>query len=342
MGGRSRGRVKRKQIQSDDGWTVIAHGLANVSLGSSEQKEKQGSLPDMVQDLTTEKLLAEFKMLQERWEDTALAAQVKQIVEEKSKDGEGGCGWGVTEAVCIGIGSFSRDWAHRWRSLWQLVLFVDVVGCRKFFSSPSIHPNILLTLPFSHYTFGRVLICNAVTKETTNKQIPCYAQDPAFTPLDTEFLSLLSITSLSSHLESKITASSFVYSPFVDWFLLLPKFLAGRDPVLYVGNEILDDYAMYAQTRAKRERLDECNEVGRRWAVAREMLRLKEFEKHANALNGMVVYWRVGVSEGRGVGEKEEEDRKDNGGDRDLGEKEKRDESRGVEKKDGEATRKVD
>ncbi|EOA83289.1 uncharacterized protein SETTUDRAFT_155840 [Exserohilum turcica Et28A] len=261
MGGRSRGRVKRKQIQSDDGWTVIAHGLANVSLGSSEQKEKQGSLPDMVQDLTTEKLLAEFKMLQERWEDTALAAQVKQIVEEKSKDGEGGCGWGVTEAVCIGIGSFSRDWAHRWRSLWQLVLFVDVVGC--------------------------------LTKETTNKQIPCYAQDPAFTPLDTEFLSLLSITSLSSHLESKITASSFVYSPFVDWFLLLPKFLAGRDPVLYVGNEILDDYAMYAQTRAKRERLDECNEVGRRWAVAREMLRLKEFEKHANALNGMVVYWRV-------------------------------------------------
>lgn len=144
MGGKSRGsgRVKRKQIQSDDGWTVITHGLSNMSLNSSEKNEKQGSLPDIVKDLTAEKLLEEFKMLQERWEDTALAAQIKQIVEgKKSKDDDGGDGWGVTEGVCIGIGSFSRDWAHRWRSLWQLVLFVDVIEHRKSFSSPS--SNIL-------------------------------------------------------------------------------------------------------------------------------------------------------------------------------------------------------
>lgn len=131
----------------------------------------------------------------------------------------------------------------------------------------------------------------------------CYAQDPAFTPLDTEFLSLLSITTLESGLENKITSESFVYSPFVDWFLLLPTFLAGKEPVLYVGNEILDDYGIFAQSREKKERLEECNEIGNKWLEGRRMVRLKEFEKHANALNGMVVYWREGKDDGEEGGE---------------------------------------
>jgi hypothetical protein len=79
-----------------------------------------------VEGLTAEKMLEDFRTLQERWEDTLLAQQVKEILEKRGGDG----GWGVENAVCIGIGSFSRDWAHRWRSLWQLVLFVDVVERR--------------------------------------------------------------------------------------------------------------------------------------------------------------------------------------------------------------------
>lgn len=62
--------------------------------------------------------------------------------------------------------------------------------------------------------------------------------------------------------------------------------------MLYVGNEILDDYGMYAQSSEKKERLDECNEVGRKWLAGRRVVKLTEFEKHGNALNGMVVYWR--------------------------------------------------
>ncbi|KAF5848183.1 hypothetical protein GGP41_005555 [Bipolaris sorokiniana] len=244
-------RVKRKQIQSEDGWTVITHGLSKVSL--SENSQGATALPtQIVKDLTAEKLLGDFKTLQERWEDTALAAQVNRVIEGRE--------WGVEEAVCIGIGSFSRDWAHRWRSLWQLVLFKHVVG--------------------------------RLNKRSKKTEIRCYAQDPAFTPLDTEFLSLLSVTALESGLEAKITAKSFVYSPFVDWFLLLPTFLTDRDPVLYIGNEILDDYSMYAQSEEKKERLSECNEVGKKWLVERQVVKLCEFEKHGNALNGMVVYSR--------------------------------------------------
>ncbi|CAN9249977.1 unnamed protein product [Alternaria alternata] len=268
MSKKGRGRVKRKEVQSDDGWTVITHGLASVSLNDKGKKEiDAGSLPTRtVEGLTAEKLLENFRTLQDRWEDTLLAKQVKEILEKSGGDS----GWGVEEAACIGIGSFSRDWEHRWRSLWQLVLFVAVVERLK--------------------------------DDNKDTKLGCFAQDPAFTPLDVEFLSLLSITVLESDLQSRITSQSFVYSPFVDWFLLLPVFLKSKDPVLYVGNEILDDYSVYAQTKEKKERLEECNEVGKKWTEGREKVALREFEKHGNALNGMVVYWKnadQGVQEGK-------------------------------------------
>ncbi|CAN9113962.1 unnamed protein product [Alternaria alternata] len=268
MSKKGRGRVKRKEVQSDDGWTVITHGLASVSLNDKGKKEiDAGSLPTRtVEGLTAEKLLEDFRTLQDRWEDTLLAKQVKEILEKSGGDS----GWGVEEAACIGIGSFSRDWEHRWRSLWQLVLFVAVVERLK--------------------------------DDNKDTKLGCFAQDPAFTPLDVEFLSLLSITVLESDLQSRITSQSFVYSPFVDWFLLLPVFLKSKDPVLYVGNEILDDYSVYAQTKEKKERLEECNEVGKKWTEGREKVALREFEKHGNALNGMVVYWKnadQGVQEGK-------------------------------------------
>ncbi|PZD42905.1 hypothetical protein A1F97_03284 [Pyrenophora tritici-repentis] len=156
-----RNRIKRQQVAAEDGWTVITHGLANVSLVNAEKSShgddkgkrnakdnstgKKGTafvLPDVISDITAEKLLAEFKMLQERWRQLGVAGQIDGIFggragrkeaeagEEGEKDMENGKkdDWDIREAMCIGIGSFSRDWVHRWRSLWQLVLFVDVVG----------------------------------------------------------------------------------------------------------------------------------------------------------------------------------------------------------------------
>ncbi|CAN9343857.1 unnamed protein product [Alternaria alternata] len=229
MSKKGRGRVKRKEVQSDDGWTVITHGLASVSLNDKGKKEiDAGSLPTRtVEGLTAEKLLEDFRTLQDRWEDTLLAKQVKEILEKSGGD---------------------------------------------------------------------------IKDDNKDTKLGCFAQDPAFTPLDVEFLSLLSITVLESDLQSRITSQSFVYSPFVDWFLLLPVFLKSKDPVLYVGNEILDDYSVYAQTKEKKERLEECNEVGKKWTEGREKVALREFEKHGNALNGMVVYWKnadQGVQEGK-------------------------------------------
>ena len=134
MGGR--GRVKRQQVEADDGWTFITHGLSNLSVDGKKGKgrnqkhnaSQMGSMPTtIVSGLTVEKLLQDFNSRTERWKDTACAYHLDDILAK----GE----WNVNEAVCIGIGSFSRDWEHRHRAMWQLVLFVYTVSHRKRLSA---------------------------------------------------------------------------------------------------------------------------------------------------------------------------------------------------------------
>ncbi|KAF2821864.1 hypothetical protein CC86DRAFT_397293 [Ophiobolus disseminans] len=249
---RGNARVKRQEVESEDGWTVITHGLSNVSIDSKSKKEVAGALPTRtVKDLTAAKLLVEFKRLQERWRDSAVATQIAELAQDKK--------WHVGEALCIGIGSFSRDWEHRWRSLWQLVLFVDIVW----------HLN-----------------------KSDGSKVWMYAQDPAFTALDIAFLELLDVTAVQANIETRMTPQTFVYSPFVDWYILLPNFLGGYDPVLYVGNEILDDYTLYAQGEDKREKLEMCNNFGKAFLQGRQSIKITSFEEHAHALEGIRVYWK--------------------------------------------------
>lgn len=253
-------RVKRQEVQSEDGWTVITHGLSKVSLQSNSKtkkpkKDAAGVLPtQIVKDLTLQKLHADYDKLHAKWFDTACATQVTDLAEKMPL---------IDTAVAIGIGSFSRDWEHRWRSLWQLVLFEDIVQHL---------PHI-------------------------KKPIAMFAQDPAFTPLDKDFLETHGITVVRGGIEERIADKTFVFSPFVDWYVLLPMFLTDKDPGVYVGNEILDDYTPYAQGKDKEERLEMCNELGKTFQQKREAVKLKEFEGHGTALEGIRWYWKKTVEE---------------------------------------------
>ncbi|KAJ4316549.1 hypothetical protein N0V94_005387 [Neodidymelliopsis sp. IMI 364377] len=217
MGGR--GRVKRQQVAADDGWTVITHGLSNLSVGSKakgkgrkDNVHQAGSMPtDTVEGLTAERLLQDFSNRTERWKASACAQHLEGALEKRE--------WNVAEAVKL------------------------------------------------------------------------FAQEPAFTPLDHAFLALLDISVCESDISTHIWPRTFVFSPFVDWYILLPLFLQDRNPNFYVGNEILDDYGAFAQSKDKKNKLEECNKLGKMFLETREMLKLKEFEGHAHALNGMAVYW---------------------------------------------------
>ena len=127
----------------------------------------------------------------------------------------------------------------------------------------------------------------------SNAEVKFYAQEPAFTPIDHELLALLSIHVCTDDIAAHISPRTFVFSPFVDWYLLLPIFLKEKNPVLYVGNEILEDYTAFAQSEEKRAKLEECNGLGREWVEKRDVAKMGDFEMHPHALNGMVVYWLV-------------------------------------------------
>jgi hypothetical protein len=126
MGGRR--RVKRQQVDTEDGWTIITHGLSNLSVGNGKKNVRggrdipqAGSMPtDVVQGLTAERLYLDFQNRTEKWKTTACAKHLEDLLAREKEN--------PTEAVCIGIGSFSRDWEHRHRAMWQLVLFMGVVS----------------------------------------------------------------------------------------------------------------------------------------------------------------------------------------------------------------------
>ncbi|PVH94866.1 hypothetical protein DM02DRAFT_618290 [Periconia macrospinosa] len=243
-------RAKKKQVQTDDGWTVVAgSGSARDDEGSSDQL--QDARPQkVVNGLTVEKLVDEFRDMEKRWKKTSCARNLDKMLSLKD--------WSVRNAVCIGIGSFSLDWEHRYRSLWQLVLFTAVAGI--------------------------------LTPENTNLSL--HAQEPAFTAIDAAFLATLNISVLTSSIQDHISTSSFVFAPFVDWFLLLPLFLQAKDPELYIGNEVLDNYRAFANTQEKREVLAECNRLGKAFRVGRERRKVPDFELHGSALDGLVMYWK--------------------------------------------------
>lgn len=128
--------MKRQQVDTEDGWTVITHGLTNLSVGNGKKKGRSGRnnaqagfMPtETVQGLTAETLLQDFQNRTEKWKTTACAKHLEDVLVRGEKN--------LSEAICIGIGSFSRDWEHRHRAMWQLVLFMGVVSYREFCSCP--------------------------------------------------------------------------------------------------------------------------------------------------------------------------------------------------------------
>lgn len=108
---------KRRQVHGDDGWTVVAGGRADKG---NEPDQLQSTRPvGTVAGLTEQKLLYEMDAMERKWKKTSCAKTLDRMLSLRE--------WKVQEAVCIGIGSFSKDWDHRYRSLWQLVLFRAVI-----------------------------------------------------------------------------------------------------------------------------------------------------------------------------------------------------------------------
>ncbi|KAH7115798.1 hypothetical protein B0J11DRAFT_538473 [Dendryphion nanum] len=248
-------QLERNEVKADNEWTVITH---KSTKSSRRRKHVSANLlaharpTEIVQGLNATKLVQDFNMILTKWRTSKCAVSMQQMLESQA--------WHVEGAVCIGIGSFSLDWENRHRALWQLALFVDIT--------------------------------NWISIGVKGKSVAIYAQDPIFTPLDIEFLSMLEhpIQTLDSTIHQHITPHTFVFAPFVDWALLLPVFLDDTDPLLYIGNEVLADYRAFAVDSSKERK---CADIGKRFLEKRETHKVPDFEMHGSALQGLVVHWKT-------------------------------------------------
>ena len=108
--------------------------------------------------MTAGKVFADFKRKTRTWQQSDCRRQVLQILDRQKPDD----GWHVTEAVCMGSGSFSRDnIEHCKRSMTQFVAFMDVMR---------------------HI------------QASSDSEVKVYAQEPVYTTVDLAFLKLLEVT----------------------------------------------------------------------------------------------------------------------------------------------------
>ncbi|KAF2084859.1 hypothetical protein K490DRAFT_10824, partial [Saccharata proteae CBS 121410] len=162
--------------------------------------------------MDTAKLLQVYEKSRRRWRETMMVSQLEGIMREAMEEGSGA--ESVDKAHVAGLGSLSCGGENGWRSMWQLVMFLDVI-----------------------------------TEEKKNRTIKMYAQDPAFNDIDEAFLAKLGIETsdidippsatpaASAHL---ITPSTFFFAPCMPWALLWPQYLHNKDrePALFIGNDV--------------------------------------------------------------------------------------------------------
>lgn len=81
----------------------------------------------MDSSLTVQKLRDEHEKCKRQWVESKARQSLQQLLARRMPDG----GWLVNKAVCIALGSPSLSWANRSRSVWQLVMFMDLVDIGK-------------------------------------------------------------------------------------------------------------------------------------------------------------------------------------------------------------------
>ncbi|KAI7627364.1 hypothetical protein KC343_g6021, partial [Hortaea werneckii] len=123
-------------------------------------------------------------------------------------------GWQIERAVCLAVGSFSRDnWQSRQRSLMQFVAFVDIV---------------------KHL------------QQDGEGQIQCFAQEPQFTESDQTYLASIGIQVIEHQsaanskalgpIHEHLGPSTFIFEPFMDFDFNGMQSLFSTDPGFYIGS----------------------------------------------------------------------------------------------------------
>lgn len=112
---------KRVIAESEDGWSRVERSVGNRSGGATTTVTE--TLPPVDGSLTVHKLQEEHARCRKQWAESSARQSLQRLVTRQMPE----AGWPLDKAVCVALGSPSRAWSNRTRSVWQLVMFVDLV-----------------------------------------------------------------------------------------------------------------------------------------------------------------------------------------------------------------------
>ncbi|GAB1740761.1 hypothetical protein NU219Hw_g5845t1 [Hortaea werneckii] len=188
-------------------------------------------------------------------------------------------GWRIARAVCLAVGSFSRDnWQSRQRSLMQFVAFVDIV---------------------KHL------------QDDGEGQIQCFAQEPQFTESDQTYLTSIGVQVIAHHTDANSKAlgpiyehldrSTFVFEPFMDFDFNGMQSLFSTDPNFYIGSsakrwiELSKNYVQFKGQAAESKAADlPASEVEKalEFGRTRASCHFPVFEEEPLIFEGLDLYWK--------------------------------------------------
>lgn len=163
-------------------------------------------------DITSKRIRTDYDAKMKQWKQSTCRRELVRILERQRPDE----GWCIDNAACLAIGHFSRDnWEGRQRSMWQFVLFMDVVQ---------------------------------YLRDREQRTIELLAQEIEFSAADRAFLEALGFTVIDAATADQsqglgpvsrhLKTSSFVFEPFMEHPVPTLLDLFSAEPRLYIGTSL--------------------------------------------------------------------------------------------------------
>ncbi|GAB7343374.1 hypothetical protein MBLNU457_1413t1 [Dothideomycetes sp. NU457] len=186
---------KRHEETSEDGWTRVTRTGVRAKSNGLTQVTESYKIPAEDLSLSISKLKTRFESCLNQWTTTEARRKLHSVIENGlRRNGSGRVQDCITTAALMALGSLSRtNLELTTKSMWQLVVFIDVVRLLNGDRSP-------------------------------DDQIKLFAQDPNFTQLDKDFLrQTFSFEILEPpQILGLVHNKTFLYVPHLEWYVEIP------------------------------------------------------------------------------------------------------------------------
>lgn len=247
----------------DNGWTTVGKGKGKGRGGTAAIVD--GFNPP-IRDYTVEQVTRDFDRKLMAWQRSSCRLELLQILDRQQPDE----GWNIENAICFATGSYSRDnFQSRQRSVMQAVAFLDIVQ-------------------------------HLETRQDT--EIAKFAQEPHFTEIDASYLSSKGVQTLPCEpnkddriglgkASQHLSASTFVFEPFMDLDAAAASELFSVDVPLYIGSS-LKRWTTQPSIMLGGAHRESAMQQAIVYMQARRSYYFPTFEEDPNAFEGLSIYWR--------------------------------------------------